>query len=200
MRKFLSSLAVAALFLLGGRAFAASDKPWGIDEVMGKADAPITVIEYSSLTCPHCAKFQSDTFPQFKKDWIDTGKVKFIARDFPWDPLAQAAAMIAHCSGDRYFVFVDTFFQSQANWARAASPIDALKGIARLGGMSPDQVDKCLQDNQLLSEIEARKADGEKVYGVDSTPTFIINGKSVAGDKDYASFAALLKDAKKDAK
>ena len=195
MRKFLSSLAVAALFLLGGQAYAASDKSWGIDEVLGKADAPITVIEYSSLTCPHCAKFHTDTFPQVKKDWIDTGKVKFILRDFPWDPLAQAASMISHCSGDRYFAFIDTFFHSQQNWEHAASPIDALKGIARLGGMPADEVDTGLQNSQLLNEIEARKADGEKVYNVDSTPTFIINGKAVSGDKDYETFAKLLKDA-----
>jgi protein-disulfide isomerase len=195
VRKFLSSLAVAALFLLGGQAFAATDKSWGIDEVLGKPDAPITIIEYSSLTCPHCAKFHSDTLPQVKKDWIDTGKVKYIVRDFPLDGLAQAAAMISHCSGDRYFAFVDTFFHSQANWEHAANPVDALKGIARLGGMPADEVDKCLQDRQLLSEIEARKEDGEKVYSIDSTPTFVINGKAISGDKPYEEFAKLLKDA-----
>ena len=195
MRKFLSSLAVAALMLSGGTAFAATDKSWGIDEVLGKANAPITVIEYSSLTCPHCAKFHSDTLPQVKKDWIDTGKVKYIVRDFPLDGLAQAAAMISHCSGDRYFAFVDTFFHSQANWEHAANPVDALKGIARLGGMPADEVDKCLQDRQLLNEIEARKEDGEKVYSIDSTPTFVINGKAVSGDKPYEEFAKLLKDA-----
>ena len=195
MRKFLSSLAVAALMLSGGTAFAATDKSWGIDEVLGKANAPITIIEYSSLTCPHCAKFHADTLPQVKKDWIDTGKVKYIVRDFPLDGLAQAAAMISHCSGDRYFAFVDTFFHSQANWEHAANPVDALKGIARLGGMPADEVDKCLQDRQLLNEIEARKEDGEKVYSIDSTPTFVINGKAVSGDKPYEEFAKLLKDA-----
>ena len=196
MQKFLLSLVLSALFVLGGQSQAASDRSWGIDEVLGKADAKITVIEYSSLTCPHCAKFHADTFPQVKKDWIDTGKIKYIVRDFPWDPMAQAAAMISHCSGDRYFTFVDTFFHSQANWLRAADPLSALKGIARLGGMPADEVDKCLQNSQLLNEITARKDDGEKVYSVDSTPTFIINGKSVSGDKDYDSFAKLLKDAK----
>jgi len=195
VRKFLSSLAVAALMLSGGIAFAATDKSWGIDEVLGKANAPITIIEYSSLTCPHCAKFHADTLPQVKKDWIDTGKVKYIVRDFPLDGLAQAAAMISHCSGDRYFAFVDTFFHSQANWEHAANPVDALKGIARLGGMPADEVDKCLQDRQLLNEIEARKEDGEKVYSIDSTPTFVINGKAVSGDKPYEEFAKLLKDA-----
>ena len=196
MQKFLLPLVLSALFLLGGQARAASDKPWGIDEVLGKPTAPITVIEYSSLTCPHCAKFHTDTFPQVKKDWIDAGKVKYIVRDFPWDPMAQAAAMIAHCSGDRYFTFVDTFFHSQSNWLRASDPLAALKGIARLGGMPSEDVDKCLQNAQLLQEINARKDDGEKVYSVDSTPTFIINGKAVSGDKDYDTFAKLLKDAK----
>ena len=196
MQKFLLSLVLSALFVLGGEAQAASDRSWGIDEVLGKPDAKITVIEYSSLTCPHCAKFHAETFPQVKKDWIDTGKVKYIVRDFPWDPMAQAAAMISHCSGDRYFTFVDTFFHSQSNWLRAADPLSALKGIARLGGMPAEEVDKCLQNSQLLNEITARKDDGEKVYSVDSTPTFIINGKAVSGDKDYDSFAKLLKDAK----
>jgi len=190
-------VALCALFLFAISAEAA-DKSWAIDEVMGKPDAPITIIEYSSLTCPHCAKFHADTMPQIKKDWIDTGKAKLIVRDFVWDPLAQAAAMISHCSGDRYFAFLDTFFHSQQNWLHAAQPLDAMKSIARLGGMSPDQVDKCLQDRALLSEILARKEDAEKTYGVDSTPTFIVNGKLVAaGDKDYDYFNKLLVAAQK---
>jgi protein-disulfide isomerase len=174
----------------------AADKPWAIDELMGRADAPITIIEYASLTCTHCAKFTTDTLPLLKKNWIDTGKAKLIMRDFPWDPMAQAAAMIAHCSGDRYFAFVDTFYHSQENWLRSPQPLESLKKIARLGGMSPDDAEKCLQDRALLGEIMARKEDGEKVYGIDSTPTFVINGKSVSGDKDYDSFAKLLTDQK----
>jgi protein-disulfide isomerase len=192
----LRSILFSCAFLLAGAAGAA-DKSWAIDEVLGKPDAPITIIEYSSLTCPHCAKFHADTLPQLKKEWLDTGKAKLVMRDFVWDPLAQAAAMIAHCSGDRYFAFVDTFFHSQKNWMQANQPVDALKGIARLGGMSGEQVDQCLQNRALLGEIMMRKDEGEKQYGIDSTPSFIINGKMVTGEKDYATFAKMLSEAKK---
>jgi protein-disulfide isomerase len=195
--KFLTCFFTFAIFLLSAESGLAADKPWAIDVVLGKTDAPVTVIEYSSLTCPHCAKFHADTFPDVKKNWIDTGKAKWVIRDFPWDPMAQAGAMIAHCSGDRYFTFIDIFFHSQANWMHAAQPFEALKGIARLGGMTNDQIDKCLQDRKLLGDIEARKDDGQKIFAVDSTPTFIINGKAVSGDKDYDTFAKLLADAKK---
>jgi protein-disulfide isomerase len=194
--KNLRSLLLLCVFTLSGRVLAA-DKPWGIDEVMGRTDAPITIIEYSSLTCPHCANFHKETMPQLKKEWIETGKAKLILRDFVWDPLAQAGAMLAHCSGDRYFAFIDTFYASQQNWIHAAQPLDALKSIARLGGMTPDAADKCLQDRALLSEINARKDDGEKLYGVESTPSFIINGKfAFSGDKDYASVAKILAEQK----
>jgi protein-disulfide isomerase len=194
---FLRSVFFLCALVLAGETGHAADKSWAIDEVMGKPDAPITIIEYSSLTCPHCAKFHADTLPQLKKDWIDTGKAKLIVRDYVWDPLAQAAAMISHCSGDRYFIFLDTFFHSQANWLHATQPLDALKGIARLGGMSGEQVDKCIQDRALLNQSLARKDDGEKLYGIDSTPSFVINGKLVSGDKDYDSFAKLLSEQKK---
>ena len=201
MQKFLMSLVLSGLFLLGGHASAAIDKPWPIDEMMGKADAPITIIEYASLTCPHCADFAEKTLPQIKKDWIDTGKAKLIFRDFPTPPapLAQAAAMISHCSGgaDRYFIFLDTFYHSQKNWIQAGNPLDALKGIARLGGMSPDQVDKCLQDRDLLNQMNARVQDAEDRYNVDSTPSFIVNGKLVgSGFMTYDEFAKFLTSAK----
>jgi protein-disulfide isomerase len=190
------SLLICA-FLLVGAAAQAADKSWDIDEVMGRPDAPITIVEYSSLTCPHCAKFHADTLPQLKKEWIDTGKARLVMRDFVWDPLAQAAAMISHCSGDRYFAFVDTYFHSQQTWTRAAQPLDALKGIARLGGMSGEEVDKCLQNKALLGAIMMRKDEGEKLYGIDSTPSFVINGKMMSGDKDYDSFAKILAAQKK---
>lgn len=201
MRKFLLSLMFAGLVLLGGRASAAMDKPWPIDEVMGKADAPIVIIEYASLTCPHCADFAEKTLPEIKKNWIDTGKAKLIFRDFPTAPaqLAIAASMISHCSGDtdRYFLFLDTFYHSQQSWIRSNDPLAALKGIARLGGMSSDQVDKCLADKTLLQQLNDRVTDGETVYNVDSTPSFIINGKLVgSGFMTYDEFAKLLKAAK----
>lgn len=193
MKTFVKTMIMTVGLVMGSLVSAhAQDKPWAIDEVMGKADAPITIIEYSSLTCPHCAKFHIDTFPQVKSEWIDTGKAKLIYRDMPWDALAQATAMISHCSGDRYFAFLNTFFRTQDQWAHNPSPLPAIKTIAKLGGMSEDQVDKCLEDRGLLNEINARKEDATTTYNVDSTPSFIIGGKLYSGDMPYDQFAKLL--------
>ncbi len=189
MFKFLPAL--LALFALPALA---ADKTWDIDEVMGKPDAPITVIEYASLTCPHCAHFESEVFPKIKKDWIDTGKLKWVYRDYVWDGLAEAAAMISHCSGERYYTFLDTFFHSQQNWEHATNPLAALKTIAQIGGMSGDKVDACLADKALLGKILARKEDAEKLYGIHTTPSFLINGKLVTEvPPDYDAFVKLLK-------
>lgn len=197
MKTVIKTVILAATLLLGGLVAAhAQDKPWAIDKMVGKADAPITIIEYSSLTCPHCAKFHKETFPKVKSDWIDTGKAKLIFRDLPWDPLAQATAMISHCSGDRYFAFLDTFFRTQDQWARSPQPLAAIKTIAKLGGMGEEQVDKCIADNGLLNEINTRKDDGMKRYSIDSTPSFVINGKLATGDMSYDEFAKLLAAAK----
>jgi len=192
-----AAVAVAALFgSIAAPAQAEQAKSWDIDEVMGKPDAPITFYEYSSLTCPHCADFHAKTFPQIKSEWIDTGKAKLIYRDFPLDPLAQAAAMVSHCSGDRYFAFINTFFHAQQQWATAPQPLAAIKTIAKLGGMNEDQVDKCLADRGLLNEINARKEEGVQKFGIDSTPSFIIGGKLYSGEMSYDQFAKLLSQSK----
>ena len=190
MRKFLFSL-----LFLAATPILAADKPSPLDETLGKADAPITIIEYASLTCSHCAEFEDKVWPQLKTEWLDTGKAKLVYRDYVWDGMAEAAAMITHCAGhDRYFPFVETFFHSQANWLRSSNPMESLQNIAKLGGMSGDQVKACLQNKDLLNQILARKDDAEKLYNVHSTPTFVINGKvhtDVAAN--YETFAALLK-------
>ncbi|HIJ61413.1 MAG TPA: DsbA family protein [Rhodospirillaceae bacterium] len=187
------SIQVVALLLLCAfgalPAAAAEDKPWAIDQVVGKAEAPVTVIEYSSLTCPHCAHFHVDIYPKIKSELIDSGKVKLIFRDFPLDPLAQAAAMVAHCSGPRYFNFINAFFHAQDQWAHAAAPEAAIKTIAKLGGMSPEQVDKCFEDRGLLNEINARKEAGAQKYNIDSTPSFIIGGKLFSGAMTFEEFS-----------
>ncbi len=194
MPKFLFMLLALAALSSSPLAASGADKVWSIDEVLGKPDAPITVIEYASLTCPHCAEFEEKVIPRFKKEWIDTGKAKLIYRDYVWDAAAEAAAMISHCSGERYFTFVETFFHSQPNWMRSANPLASLKGIARLGGMSSEQVDSCLQNKALLNEILARKEDAEKLYAIHSTPSFIINGAVLTDvQPDYDAFVKLLK-------
>lgn len=190
VNRTIQSIALLLIFAFTALpARAESDKPWAIDQVMGKPDAPVTVIEYSSLTCPHCAHFHVDVFPKIKSELIDSGKVKMVFRDFPLDPLAQAAAMVAQCSGPRYFNFVNAFFHAQDQWAHAANPEAAIKTIAKLGGMSPDQVDTCFRDNGLLNEINARKEAGTTKYNIDSTPSFIIGGKLFSGAMSFEDFS-----------
>jgi protein-disulfide isomerase len=171
---------------------ATEGKSWPLDVVLGKADAPNTVIEYMSLNCPHCARFAADPFPRLKKELIDTGKVKWIMRDFPLNDTAMAAAMIAHCSGDKYMAFVDAFFQTQGTWAVAKDPITAIKNVGRLGGMDAAAVDKCLADNDMVQQINARVTEASDKLKINSTPTFIINGKQAVGEKTYDEFMKLL--------
>lgn len=163
------------------------------DIVLGKADAPITIFEYASLTCPHCAEFDQDTFPQVKKNWIDPGKAKLVFRDYPLDQYALKAAMVAHCAPpDRFFAFIDVLFREQANWAAAGSPeqvTEALSRIARLGGISEQKFNSCINDKALSDHILNERLVAQNQYGVDSTPTFFINGKKVVGALPYDQFS-----------
>lgn len=155
----------------------------GADEfVIGKADAPVTIVEYASLTCPHCARFHVDTLPGLKKEFIDTGKVRLVYRDFPLDRNALAAAIVARCAGPaRYFGFIDTFYASQSNWARSSNPVDALGKLARLGGMSKKDFDACLKNKAVSDAVLEQRLEGEKTYKVNSTPTLYINGGKYSG-------------------
>lgn len=167
------------------------------DMVMGAADAPVTLIEYASLTCPHCAAFQVDTFPKLKSAYIDTGLVKYIYRDFPLDRIALSAAMLARCAGpERYFAFIDVFFKQQANWASGNDPnqmVTALKRLARLGGMSEEQADTCLKNKEVQDSILAMRLAGEKQFQVNSTPTLVINGKAHPGALSFEELDKILK-------
>jgi len=183
--------AVLAFGMIGTGA-RADQKTWPIDVTIGKADAPNTVVEYFSLNCPHCARFAADPFPKLKADLIDTGKVKWVMRDFPLNDIALAAAMVAHCSGDRYMAFVDAFFQTQGAWSTAKDPLAAIKVTARLGGMDSAAVDKCLADNGLIQQINERANYATQKLGVDSTPTFFVNDKVAKGEISYDAFVALI--------
>ena len=163
------------------------------DHVLGKADAPVTIIEYASLTCPHCAAFDRDTLPKIKQNWIDTGKAKLIFRDFPLDGWALRAAMVAHCAPpERYFGFIDALFQEQNVWARATNPEAALGRLAKLGGISDEKFQSCMKDNALADTVAASRVAAEKEYGVESTPTFFINGTKLVGEQSYADFEKAL--------
>jgi len=186
-----AALAVVALVASGSTSWA-EGQTWSLDVTLGKANAPITVVEYFSLNCPHCARFAANAFPEIKKNLIDTGKVKWVMRDFPLNDVAMAAAMIAHCSGDRYMAFVDTFFQTQDSWAIAKDPVAEIKKVALLGGMSNSAVDKCLADNAMIKEITARATEATAKFKVDATPSFLIDGKLATGEMSYQDFVKLL--------
>ena len=188
MSAFLLALAVALPAM-------ADDKT--IEETMGKADAPVTIIEYASLTCPHCAAFDVEVLPKIKEKWIDTGKAKLVFRDFPLDPMALGAAMVAHCAGpQRYFGFLDAFFRTQTTWARAANPAQALAQVAKLGGMGEKQFDECLNDGALRARILATQEEAQKKYEVSSTPSFVVDGKLISGSRTFDEFDQLLAKAK----
>ena len=151
------------------------------DMVLGKADALVTVIEYASMTCGHCAAFHANTYPEFKKRYVDTGKARYILREFPLDPLAAGAFMLARCAGkDRYFPLVETLFQQQRQWT-VQKPLEPLFAIVRQAGFTQQTFDACLRDQKMLDGIEWVRRRGQEKFGVNSTPTFFINGKVVRG-------------------
>jgi len=156
---------------------------------MGKADAPVTIVEFSSLGCPHCARFHSDTLPRIKKDYIDTGKVRLIFQDFPLGTPALAASMIAHCSGPKkFFGFIEILFRSQAQWTTSGNPMQALSKVARFGGMSEDDVQACLKYQQLLEHIRKGALVGQESYKINATPSFGGAGADTPGAQRFVVF------------
>jgi len=163
------------------------------DQVLGSPDAPITIVEYASLTCPHCAHFANDVLPELKKKWIDAGKVKLVFRDYPLDEPALRAAMIARCApADRFYAYVDTFFAQQEKWVTARDYREALARLVRLGGMSQDEFDKCLKDTALENKILEERLIASKELDVNSTPTFFINGTKFTGAPTVEEFDKVL--------
>ncbi len=159
----------------------AQPSPLG-DIVLGSPDAPVTIIEYASMTCPHCAQFQAKTFPKLKERYIDTGKVRYIFREFPLDPLAAGAFMLARCADkDKYLSIIDLFFGTQRDWV-VPNPLQPLFNIAKQAGYNEETFNACLKNQQILDGIQNVRDHAAKVLNVESTPTFFINGKRVIGD------------------
>jgi protein-disulfide isomerase len=147
---------------------------------LGDAKAPVTIIEYASMTCPHCAAFHASTYPELKKRYIDTGKVRFIFREFPLDQLALAAFLLARCAGpDKYFPMIETLFQQQKEWV-VQKPLGPLMAIAKQTGMSETAFNECLQNQKLIDGIEDVRQRAMKL-NIQSTPSFFINGKPLRG-------------------
>ena len=190
------TLAVAALALTGSTSLLALMGPAGAQSVspvellqpsplgdrqLGPDNAPVTIVEYASLTCPHCASFHKNVLPELRKRYIETGKVRLIFREFALNPLDAGAVMLARClDKDKYFPFIDALFRAQEQWV-VQKPIEPLFGIARQAGFTKERFDTCLKNQKLLDDIEAQRNRAAEKFGVNSTPTFFINGKVARG-------------------
>lgn len=165
------------------------------DHPIGDPNAPVTMVEYSSLGCPHCADFHANTLPKIKKNYIDTGKVKLIIRDFPLNGPSYAAAMMARCAKpERREKFIEVLFANQETWEMAPDPKAALARIGKLGGMSQAEFDRCTSDKALFKGIQKLQLEAQQKYDVNATPTFIImkstssDGEKIEGSQPYEVF------------
>lgn len=170
---------------------------------LGDEKAPVTIVEYMSMTCPHCANFHAKTFEAIKEKYIDTGKVRFILREFPFDPVATAAFMLARCNpGDpqklaepkEYFAMVSMLFKQQRAWA---APADgnvraALLQQSKLAGFTQESFNACLTNQKLLDDVNATMKRGADEFGINSTPTFLVNGNRYSGDMSVEAMSALI--------
>ncbi len=208
-RAFTTALSLTGLAALAGfsplrlisGAFAqtAADvaKPQSLpDMALGPADAKVTITEYASMTCPHCAAFNDQVFPKLKAEYIDTGKVRYVFREFPLDIKAAAGSMLSRCiaNGDsnKYFAVTDLLFKSQADWVMK-NTTESLTRIGKQAGLSQQQVEDCLKDQALLDKIAADQKYASDVLKVDSTPTFFINGEKIKGEASFEEFEKRIK-------
>jgi len=201
-------IALAALMLIGSAPALAQNKdaeppaPNGTvsdlkltdkEYAMGPADAKVVLVEYASLTCPHCAQFHTSVLPGIKKEFVDTGKIRYVYRDFPLDRLALGAAMVARCAGrDSFFGFIDTFYAAQGQWSRASNPISALGNLAKLGGMSKSKFEACLKDVEIQNGILEQRLEASNEFKVQTTPTVFVNGERYGGGMTLNQMRTLL--------
>ena len=165
------------------------------DLALGPANAQVTIIEYASMTCSHCAHFAKTTYPELKKRYIDTGKVRYILREFPLDPLAAAGFMLARCAAkddaNKYYALIDTLFHMQRTWA-VEKPIPPLMAIAKQAGFSEQSFNACLSDQKMLDALQAEQKRATDKFKVNSTPTLFINGKMQKGGVTIEELAKVI--------
>ena len=150
---------------------------------LGAKDAPVTIIEYASMTCVHCAAFHQETWPTLKSKYIDAGKVRFVLREFPLDPLATAGFMLARCVGpEKRNAIVDLLFTQQKNWAFVPKPVEALESTVKQAGITHDAFEACLKDQKLYDQVNQERDKAGQQFKVDATPTFFINGVRHSGE------------------
>ena len=156
---------------------------------LGDPNAPNVIIEYASMTCPHCQRFHTEVFGPLKEKYVDTGQAYFIFREFPLDPLATAAIMVARCAPEeRFFPLVDLMFENQRSWAFVPDPTSALRDLVRQAGFTQDSFQACLTNQEILDGVNWVKDRGAKEFGVSSTPTFFVNGQLFRGDQSLEAF------------
>ena len=163
------------------------------DRVLGRADAPVTIVEYASLTCPHCASFHKDVLPTLKQKWIETGKARLVMRPFPLDEPALRAEMLARCvAPERYYPLIETLFQTQDNWAFAKDWRGALERVARVAGIGKTEFASCLANKPLEDQVVQSRLTAATQLEVNSTPTFFVDGKKLEGAPTVQAFDQLL--------
>ena len=204
MRNILKSLAgAAAVIAVAFTAAPAMALPEGVaveaptlrddDVFYGKADAPVTIFEYASLTCPHCASFHHETLSKLKAGPIAEGKMRLVYRDFPLDGLALRASALSRCGGpERRLPILDLLFESQGSWARSQDPLSALAQIGKLAGLKEEQSRACMEDRGMLDRIVAERQEGEDKHGVRSTPSFVVDQTLYRGGMTADDFNELL--------
>jgi len=193
---------IALVLLLAGPSSAAAPdavqtaqaEAWPNDRAIGSAEAPVTMIEYASLTCPHCAKFHKETLPKLKAAYIDSGKLRLVYRDYPIDALAFRAAILTRCvEPERYFAMLEVLFNGQEGWSRAKDPMAALRRIGRLAGVGSEKFDACMTDKELGDRILGTRLKASQEHDVQSTPTFIIGDRKISGAQPYEEFDKILR-------
>jgi protein-disulfide isomerase len=185
--------------ITGAMAQSASDiaKPMSLpDMALGPANASVTITEYASMTCPHCAAFNEAVFPKIKSEYIDSGKVRYVFREFPLDIKAAAGSMLARCiakdDSGKYFTVIDLLFKQQNDWVMK-NTTETLTRIGKQAGLSQQAVEDCLKDQALLDKIAADQKYASEVLKVDSTPTFFINGERIKGETSFEEFDKRIK-------
>ena len=208
-RAFTAALSLTGLSLLAGfsplrlidgaMAQSASDvaKPQSLpDMALGPATAPVTVTEYASMTCGHCAHFNETVFPKIKSEYIDSGKIRYVFREFPLDIKAAAGSMLARCiakdDAGKYFAVIDMLFKQQTDWV-TKNTTETLMRIGKQAGLSEQAIEACLKDQALLDKIAADQKFASEVLKVNSTPTFFINGEMVKGATSFEEFDKKIK-------
>ena len=203
MRKILLCLVI--VLEIGGALSASAQRPAGNpdpakalatqqdDRILGKPDAPITIIEYSSLTCPHCAKFAVNVLPKLKEKWIEPGKAKLIMRDYPLDERAMRAAMVTRCAPpDRFYPLTEMFFAQAEQWVTASDYLAVLENLAKLGGMSSKQFAACISDKKLEDQIAQSRLTANQQLSIRATPSFFVNGEKVDDEPTFEAFDHIL--------